>query len=1339
MSDDQKITWKKSSSKQVDSDAVKNQDVASDSKTDDIFSIDDAELQNLAKRSADYQTQQQKAQGDSDEIASLQNDIQKLMDSIQTDEPSSPIKTESSKDSAALAAAMNAVEQKKKDASPLTEQKEEAPQQETEEEKQSKINSLKESIFGTLKGGKEDISPDEVLDENTQKLLEEKEKAKGMGETYFSDLADAMGSNKPATMSELLEKARFEKAEKKVFSPRSKKNMLYIAGTILVLAGIIWLLISLFRHKDVQVKYITDKRVQSLVYADGDMGINITGVSSEHIKQAIRKVLSTEIEKDKLQQVYYVQKDDFGNLRRIGVKQIFDATGVKAPQLLYDNIENTFMHGFYRSDKNYPFIILKALSYDRALQGMKEWEPRMIDDLMVYLNLPNEAGDRSLMEDGFSDALIKNKTARVARFLPRNVDKRKGFMESVKNLFGGGKGDKQDNNQNEIQTNPDDTPNIDITAGGGAGQEAGSDVNQETGNSTVDNTLSFLGTIFKKDILDPIQFAYAANIKPDVDIKVNLQDKVVQFTFHNDAPTSYSNKTVKIYGDLSGTGGIGNELLGEINWSKGQQTVQLNTHVDFVQYSTFGGSGSGYDGIYILYNSYSGHDYIAKEFRRSVIDNSLTLSTGGTQTNQQNQGIQGSTNSISTLPPHLSNVKFDFATGKFSGNFDASAFVDELNLGQDDIIYSDDTSNAVENAVKLGVLYFDDGSIYTDIARPFDTGSGTTTFSTNGLTDFSVNNNDVFVDYNNESKKVDKIGLTGTIFDGTNSREFSAFLPASQIQVIGNNSSQSNNGSTSGSNTNNSSSSQPKKFCYKVTYDCTDFTGKTVTCDDNDPTQIKHKIIHNKDTDQVFPASYDGRNGYECFVTVNGGDAIDANDVIGDRLDTSSTQDIVCYEKERQCVDEYGKEASYDPTDPKQICHYLIKNKKSDQMYLYDDLVGLQGYTKDYIKEHYACAHDALKAEAIGDTMNSDEVVCYPSHWECVAPTGKTYRFDDKPADTTFTCNKIINNMAPPVYGGVADSLKDHYICSGYHDGANLMDSRDEFEWVADLFSDWMMKNGDSLDKGSVLSRRNASTLEEKNITLPNGETISAMTLIQQVFAAIGAMRPDSVNGRYDLLTQRVIQGFQAVNGLNPTGMLDKDTLTLLNNIASNLGGIYGGSQAALINDYIIGGHQIGLGTYSEDVEKIQVLLFSEGYTISDFDGVFDDEVCNAVKQFNQDTGQELADEDTCVLSPQIIAAFNKIIKDKNYLGSGFMMNGNGYLVGTGILKGKNGPGAIGFEVNKAEADSLKEGDIVLLYTFLDEKTILIARDESVIHEIIKRRALKDIFYKEKGIHVVEK
>jgi len=60
-----------------------------------------------------------------------------------------------------------------------------------------------------------------------------------------------------------------------------------------------------------------------------------------------------------------------------------------------------------------------------------------------------------------------------------------------------------------------------------------------------------------------------------------------------------------------------------------------------------------------------------------------------------------------------------------------------------------------------------------------------------------------------------------------------------------------------------------------------------------------------------------------------------------------------------------------------------------------------------------------------------------------------------------------------------------------------------------------------------------------------------------------------SANGNYNATTQDIISGFQAVNGLNPTGILDQATLNVINNIISGYNSIYGGSQAALVNNYI--------------------------------------------------------------------------------------------------------------------------------------------------------------------------
>lgn len=252
----------------------------------------------------------------------------------------------------------------------------------------------------------------------------------GLGQTYYSDLSKAMSSNEPATMSELIRKARFEEREKKVLSPKSRRNIIFITAAAILLIASIIILATVFKPEK-KVEFIKEQSVSSLVYANTDTGINVTGLESSRIKQAVRDVIELENPEDTINQIYYAQEDSVGNLRRLGVKDIFEKTDNQTPELLYDNIQNEFTHGVYTTDKNYPFILMKVLSYDRALDGLLEWEPSMIDDLATYLDLPPEGTDRSLLKPGFEDDLIRNKNVRVARFLPREVDRR-GILDFLR-------------------------------------------------------------------------------------------------------------------------------------------------------------------------------------------------------------------------------------------------------------------------------------------------------------------------------------------------------------------------------------------------------------------------------------------------------------------------------------------------------------------------------------------------------------------------------------------------------------------------------------------------------------------------------------------------------------------------------------------------------------------------------------------------------------------------------------------------------------------------------------------------------------------------------------------
>ncbi|MGB0925192.1 MAG: hypothetical protein ACPGTS_00610, partial [Minisyncoccia bacterium] len=489
--DDKKIVWKKATTTTAGADVSQNQTQTQESNDTDLV-LDGDTLMDLAQRSADHNAQKPnttsdpavdksvtdlRAEIDAALLSKKQNtdnsmsradisestsvdfqktgstdDLKKQISDLFGDSSATlaqkkqdhqdiknDIKTsgaelkESSSGSAATLAALNAISAKKEDAVDIKEIKEGSLVGSSKvlgaESSQPDLESIKNSIHAELSGSTSAEKTPE--NEQTKKLLDEKEQAKGVEQTYFSDLSSTMGSNEPATMSELLQKAKYEKTAKEILSPRSKRNMMYIAGAIVLFIGIIGLLFALLGEKE-EVKYITEDRVASLVYSDLDTGVNTTGIESEKIKQAIRSVVETDIESENVHQVYYAGNDQFGNLTRLDIKDVFEATDITPPDLLYQNIENDFMHGVYKTDKNHPFIVLQALSYDRAFKGMKEWEPRMIDDLSTFFDLPPEAANRSLLESGFSDDIIKNKNVRVARFLPRDVDKRGGILDIFK-------------------------------------------------------------------------------------------------------------------------------------------------------------------------------------------------------------------------------------------------------------------------------------------------------------------------------------------------------------------------------------------------------------------------------------------------------------------------------------------------------------------------------------------------------------------------------------------------------------------------------------------------------------------------------------------------------------------------------------------------------------------------------------------------------------------------------------------------------------------------------------------------------------------------------------------
>ena len=989
----------------------------------------------------------------------------------------------------------------------------------------------------------------------------------GVGQTYYSDLTKAMGSNEPATMSELIRKSRFEEKEAKILSPKSRKNIAFIVGSIILLLVSIGILSTVFKPKE-EVEFITEQRVDSLVYSNLDTGINTTGLEATRIKQAIRDVIEMEIPNDAINQIYYVENDGLGNLRRLGVKDIFSKTNNETPEILYDNIENNFTHGVYHTDKNYPFVILKALSYDRALEGLKEWEPTMIDDLATYMDLPPEATDRSLLKPGFEDDLIRNKNVRVARFLPREVDQR-GILDFLTG----------NNSPNETESSSDTTT-----------------INQTNENETGEETLT-----------------------PTISFLERAKEITAQFF---DTPV-YAQTTYSVSGTVSDSFGP----LPDANVSILGTTL---------------GSATNDQGYY-------------------SIDN---IPTGTQELQYSYLGYQTQTRTVSNATTNLNVVLQEEATGL------------------DEVVITTGSSN-----------------------------SNNTTTTTNNTS----NGEDSWSFGNTNSGPQITSGINTTLDVDTTPVCFNQ-LTGERIQS-------------------STPEDQQYGFCFKpyVCYRYTCYVGNQdigpngqgqpgAVCGED---RAGGTVLHTSETG--YNPNIDG-TVQSCYQLV---DVLSIQNISKSKLcfdkntgqylpgTISESVDVVCtvpaQEETVMCIGENGG-LEQPGQSVGQLCFQPFQRTVTGGLSSTD---GCQDLTYDQVRQKVgAIAYELRRlsyyASILG--LSNEDVSNLRQAAEFLESVARGGTIQSEAYTQAYQVVQLLEH--------VLETIDRTHILPALGSAGQSV-----YEYLNSIVYELKCVFGVE------------TTIGWNDITLPQGETIftgqssPTVNAVQEALTIIGIMDAGSPHGTLDLVTQDAIAQFQTANGLEVTGIIDPATLDVLNSMSNNQATLFGDNGT--INDYFIvtsgasssNGEQIlTLGAYNQAVQNMQILLYAEGYPISTINGLFDTATCSALQEFQSDQSLDISDSFTCIPGPDTLETMNEIIGQNNYLGSGFYETNQGYLAGTGELQGTFGPGVANFEVNDAEADSLREGDVVLMYMFLDEQTILIARDEIVIDEVVKRRALSDIF-----------
>ncbi|MBU4536541.1 hypothetical protein KJ603_00690 [Patescibacteria group bacterium] len=245
--------------------------------------------------------------------------------------------------------------------------------------------------------------------------------------TYRGDLAKVIKNDKISlTEAIIAEETKKENGKdknsnkiKKIDKPTRKKIYLSILSMFLVLSGIISV-IFVYYYKPTPIIKVNDVEVKSFIYSEYQKEIFIENLNN--IK--LTKLIQTSIDNinlpiGSLLHLYLTKRYEENNLvgkSIMSTNELFSLLNSRASETLLRFLEPNFMFGYYSSNENYPFLILKTTSFDNSFPEMLVWENNIVEDLKPLFteNKPTISNeDIRGGEFKFKDIVIKNKDTRA--------------------------------------------------------------------------------------------------------------------------------------------------------------------------------------------------------------------------------------------------------------------------------------------------------------------------------------------------------------------------------------------------------------------------------------------------------------------------------------------------------------------------------------------------------------------------------------------------------------------------------------------------------------------------------------------------------------------------------------------------------------------------------------------------------------------------------------------------------------------------------------------------------------------------------------------------------------
>lgn len=244
--------------------------------------------------------------------------------------------------------------------------------------------------------------------EETLKKIENQNKP-GM-HTYASDMIKVLEYNQGGLARRIIEQEEKKDFDRANSSPVSKRNKLFLIGSIFFILASFAVLIYVYLEDQKSRRFFPQdfSNYVSPIFLDGSSFVDISSLDKGQIAQAlIQKKENISVRKDGIEGLFLVEGSKIVGFEKFlsKIEGNFDKAG-------FERMKDDFLFGLVYKEEPELFLLLSVNSFQEIFPYIKSWEERMFFDFYPFLGISLDANTNKLLTKNFQDGIVQNKNAR---------------------------------------------------------------------------------------------------------------------------------------------------------------------------------------------------------------------------------------------------------------------------------------------------------------------------------------------------------------------------------------------------------------------------------------------------------------------------------------------------------------------------------------------------------------------------------------------------------------------------------------------------------------------------------------------------------------------------------------------------------------------------------------------------------------------------------------------------------------------------------------------------------------------------------------------------------------